>query len=305
MQARTFALVLVGLTLWLPRAASAHFVLLTPPSFTTEKSGKGAPPCGATSPLTNMVTKVKGGQPLKVSIMETVPHPGHYRIALLKSHSDPFPDPNTVVKNGSSVSAPIENPPTLPVLADGVWVHTDVLSGPQTTMVTIPNIDCPKCVLQVIEFMAEHGPNVGGGYYYHHCADLEITADGTAPPPPDAGTDPGMDAGSGGADGSGGASGDGGSSGYAGQSGEGGATASGGSTGASGGKSGGGSGGKSGGKGGSSASAGGSDEGGDQGGGDSTESKGCALGGTHRSAPVSLGGAILVGLALLRARRRK
>src|SRR5262249_53278962 len=32
------------------------------------------------------------------------------------------------------------------------------------------------------EFMAEHGPNVGGGYFYHNCADLEITADPNIPP---------------------------------------------------------------------------------------------------------------------------
>jgi hypothetical protein len=30
--------------------------------------------------------------------------------------------------------------------------------------------------------MAQHGANPGGGFYYHHCADLQITADPKLPP---------------------------------------------------------------------------------------------------------------------------
>jgi hypothetical protein len=35
--------------------------------------------------------------------------------------------------------------------------------------------------MQVIEFMAEHTANPGGGYFYHHCADLQIAADPNLP----------------------------------------------------------------------------------------------------------------------------
>ena len=35
--------------------------------------------------------------------------------------------------------------------------------------------------LQVTQFMAEHGVNADGGFYYHHCANLEITADPEKP----------------------------------------------------------------------------------------------------------------------------
>jgi len=31
--------------------------------------------------------------------------------------------------------------------------------------------------LQIEEFMAEHGYNRDGGYFYHHCAVLQITPD--------------------------------------------------------------------------------------------------------------------------------
>jgi hypothetical protein len=49
------------------------------------------------------------------------------------------------------------------------------------TDIELPNINCPKCTLQVVQFMADHGYNVPGGYSYHHCAALEITADPATP----------------------------------------------------------------------------------------------------------------------------
>jgi hypothetical protein len=49
------------------------------------------------------------------------------------------------------------------------------------TDIEIPNINCPKCVLQVIQFMADHGLNREGDYSYHHCADVAIAADPAKP----------------------------------------------------------------------------------------------------------------------------
>jgi hypothetical protein len=36
-------------------------------------------------------------------------------------------------------------------------------------------------VLQVVQFMAEHGVNNPGNFTYHHCAELQITADPAKP----------------------------------------------------------------------------------------------------------------------------
>jgi MYXO-CTERM domain-containing protein len=303
MQARTVALVLVGLFLGVPRVASAHFTLMTPKSFTTkEDGGKGGPPCG-TGPASNVVTKLTGGQMLTVTIQETTPHPGHYRIALLKSKTDTFADPAVQAVRGQSQTATIQNPPMFPVLADGVFPHTGLLPDGLkeckedvcTTQVMIPNMDCHTCTLQVIEFMAKHG----APYFYHHCADVDVTAGG-------GGGTGGAGGGEGGATGSGGSNGSqGGATGTGGASGEGGATGTGGAASgeggamaSAGGKSG--SGGKSG-KGGASSA-----EGGDEGGGDDPPpaSSGCSVGGGN-AAPFGLGGALLIGLALLRARRRR
>jgi hypothetical protein len=179
MRARAFAVTFGALMVLVPRVAKAHFILSQPPSsLSTEDGGKGLPPCGE-GIASNVVTKVQGGSPLTIRLLEFVPHPGHYRIALsLNSRAELPPDPDVVVNaNGLSVSAAIQNPPKFPILADGLFAHTDASSvRAWSAEVMLPNIDCAKCTLQVIEFMAEHGPNIGGGYFYHHCADLQIIA---------------------------------------------------------------------------------------------------------------------------------
>ena len=53
--------------------------------------------------------------------------------------------------------------------------------APWETDIELPNINCAKCTLQVIQFMADHVYNQPGGYAYHQCADLEIAADPAKP----------------------------------------------------------------------------------------------------------------------------
>lgn len=172
-----------GLALVALAAAHAHFALLQPPSsLSVENGGKGAPPCGE-GPDSNVVTQVQGGHPLAIRLSEFVYHPGHYRFALsVNSRAELPPDPDVVEDNGISVSASIQSPVRIPVLADGVFLHDEPPTDDWQTSLTLPNLNCDKCTLQIIEFMAEHGFNVGGGFFYHHCADLRITADPNLPP---------------------------------------------------------------------------------------------------------------------------
>jgi hypothetical protein len=120
-----------------------------------------------------------------VLVQETVFHPGHYRVALARTKEQLPPDPVVTTRDSErgpqSVSAPIQNPAVAPVLADGLFTHTERASGLFETDVPMPNITCKGCVLQVIEFMAEHGKNPDGDYSYHHCANVNITADTTKP----------------------------------------------------------------------------------------------------------------------------
>jgi hypothetical protein len=179
-RARALA-VTIGALVLVPPVAKAHFKLNQPPSsLAMEDGGKGSPPCGGEllAP-SNVVTRVQGGSPLAIQLLEFIPHPGHYRIALsVNSRAELPPDPDVVVNaDGLSVSAAIQSPPKFPILADGMFAHTDAFNITEWQgEVMLPNIDCAKCTLQVIEFMAEHPLNDGGGYFYHHCADLQITA---------------------------------------------------------------------------------------------------------------------------------
>jgi hypothetical protein len=173
-----------GVLIFTVSQAFAHFRFVEPPSaLSTENGGKGAPPCGEGTP-SGIVTKAQGGHPFTIRLIEFIPHPGHYRIALSVNSRTEIPrDAEAVVKDGQSVSAPIDSNPKIPVLMDGVFVHTTTPRNTEWKVdVTLPNLTCEKCTLQVTQFMAQHGLNPGGGFYYHHCADLQITADPGLPP---------------------------------------------------------------------------------------------------------------------------
>ncbi len=173
--------------------ARAHFKLLEPQGWIVE-GDNGDPqkkaPCGGTSANagtpSNIVNKIQGGQKLHIKIQETVYHPGHYRVALAVNSRAELPaDPMVMTREGArgpqSVSAEIQNPIKIPLLADGLFAHTTRPSAPWETDIEMPNINCPKCTLQIIQFMAEHGLNTDGDYSYHHCADFQITADPKKP----------------------------------------------------------------------------------------------------------------------------
>jgi len=180
--------------LLLPRAADAHFKLLAPASWLEEdKLGdpQKAAPCGGTNTdfgkPTYAVTGVQGGASLHVKVRETIYHPGHYRIALAVNSPTELPvDPPAQTMTDDkgkvmSVSAPVMDPVAPPVLADGLWPHSAKTAGPFETDVTIPNITCEHCTLQVMQFMEQHPVNNPGGFSYHHCAVLRITADPAKP----------------------------------------------------------------------------------------------------------------------------
>ena len=176
-----------------PASLVAHFKMLEPASWIVENE-RGDPqkstPCGVSADAkpSDVVTKVTGGSMLHLKVLETIYHPGHYRVALaVNSREELPPDPMTfervTEKGPRSVWAAIQSPPQLPVIADGLFQHYARPASPQTyeADIPLPNISCPKCTLQVIQFMADHAYNQPGGYSYHHCADLTITADPAKP----------------------------------------------------------------------------------------------------------------------------
>jgi MYXO-CTERM domain-containing protein len=171
----------LGATLFASGTAHAHFVLTSPPS-STEQNALGdpqkAPPCGddGTATATGMVTAYQSGQTITITIDETIYHPGHYRIALaVNDPSELPPEPEVTEGNQACGTTTIMAPPVFPVLADGVFVHNAPFGEPQSIDITLPDdVTCTNCTLQIIQFMSEHGLNVPGGCFYHHCAAISI-----------------------------------------------------------------------------------------------------------------------------------
>jgi MYXO-CTERM domain-containing protein len=197
MDVRRFLLVppalLVALA-WAAPVARAHFILSEPPSFQAQNAfgdPQKAGPCGGNGTPTGAVTRYQAGAVVHFAFQETIPHGGHYRISLgMTGQGDLPPDPPVVARDGVSISAPIQDPPQFPVLADGVNPHTSVAPGKMWTAdVKLPaNVTCDACLLQITQFMTDHGSNTGGndGFFYHHCAAITIGA--AAAPGADAGS---------------------------------------------------------------------------------------------------------------------
>ena len=178
-----------------PSAAAPHFVLMEPTNLLVQNE-LGDPqklaPCGGRSTdagtPTNVITPARGGDNLHIKIREAVFHPGHYRVALaVNSRSELPKDPETTTRESPrgpwSVTAKIDPNPKPPVLADGLFVHTErpAPGSFHETDIRLPNINCEKCTLQVIQWMGEHALNSDGDYSYHHCAEIKITANPALP----------------------------------------------------------------------------------------------------------------------------
>ena len=178
-----------------PAVLSAHFKLLEPASWLIEND-RGDPqkagPCGGTNAdwgkPSNVVGKAVGGQKLHLKIQETVYHPGHYRVALaVNSHRAAARPGNhhTGQRKGTVVHVRCHPEPATDPGARRWPVRARHEAGAHSasfeTDIQLPNINCRKCTLQVVQFMAEHAFNNPGGYSYHHCAELQITADPAKP----------------------------------------------------------------------------------------------------------------------------
>jgi uncharacterized protein (TIGR03382 family) len=154
--------------------ASAH-IKLDSPSPRTDALKAG--PCGAPGSTrgTNISTFLPG-QTITVEWDETVDHPGHYRISFDASGTDAFPDP----------VQPDDSFPT--TLVDQI---ADKNGGHYTQDVTLPNMECDNCTLQLVQVMTVSVPY---NSFYFQCADLVLSADAGS----GSGSDGGSDSSSGG-----------------------------------------------------------------------------------------------------------
>ena len=169
-------IVLLATLLSLPALASAHVDMLDPPrryGRTDLKSGPCGMPFGAAG---DVVATYAGGSTIRIEINEYVDHPGHYRVALdLDGGDDDLGDPICLTNcdDRRSPDPTFEDPEGVLVLGN----FTDEPAADQTLTVTLPDVACERCTLQVIQIMYDKRPyTLGGDDNYYRCADIAITS---------------------------------------------------------------------------------------------------------------------------------
>jgi hypothetical protein len=272
-----------------------------------------AGPCGRTAGTRGShIYSYKPGETITVSIVEYVPHPGYFRIAFDNDGDDGFKEPASIKPVDPNRACPDSNPgdhcgasdfyntPAVLPNMDNLNPHlAGAANQKYTWQVTLPNVECTNCTLQIIQVMEDdlfHGaydptPGVGVEDIYHQCIDLVLAANADGgltnvdAGSSSGGTSGGSSSGTSGTGGSSGTSGTGSSSGTSG-------------TGSSSGTSGTGSSGTSG----TSGSSSGNGAGGSSG--SSSQPGGCAMTNGSSAGATSLGLLAAVGL-LFSARRRR
>jgi len=171
------------------------------------------------------------GQTITVTLVETIPHPSYFRFAFQANGDNEFKEPASIKPIDPARPCPIDSgdhcctasncsdfyntPNVLPGM-DNLNPHLAGAAGAKYTWaVTLPNVECDNCTLQVIQVMEDnqfHGdydptPNVGVEDIYHQCIDLVLTRGAT---PGDGGAGGGGGGGGGGGSGGGGGGGSGG-----------------------------------------------------------------------------------------------
>ncbi len=173
-------------------AALAHVQIVAPKQrHTLQKDG----PCGEEGGTRSQnVCEFQPGATITVQWDETIEHPGHFRISFDEDGVDNLIDPADYDD--------FDNSPA--VLEDAIPDRdTDIDGNPRYSMlVTLPDVECDNCTLQLIQVMTDKppwGPG-GGNDIYYQCSDLVLSRDAPDEPAPGCGAEAtgGEDAGSGG-----------------------------------------------------------------------------------------------------------
>ncbi len=164
--------------------AFAHVDLLSPPARlngqASDQLKKG--PCGQNANMrtADKVTTFTPGQKVDIKIKEYVQHTGYFAVAFDPDGDNNFPFP---IANMDDVNEDTDNPKTtFPLSATVLGLRTDKekdcygenAANECTISVTIPNVNCANCTLQVIQFMYDKLGDGNDNEYYYQCADIKI-----------------------------------------------------------------------------------------------------------------------------------
>jgi hypothetical protein len=155
--------------------ALAHVRFISPtPRHPTPAQGEDntikTAPCGVANDERttdeSRITVFEPGETITIEFAETIDHPGFYRVSFDDDGQDAFDTPLS--------RSEVQETPTLPVLLDDI---DDQNGGGYSVDVTLPNIECENCTLQLIQVMSsEQSWNANDVYYT--CADIALRGTG-------------------------------------------------------------------------------------------------------------------------------
>jgi hypothetical protein len=155
-------------------AADAHLRVTQPTTRYGDQQKVG--PCGVAGGVRSQnVHTFRPGATITIVWEEFINHPGHYRISFDDDGDDDFVDPAAIDDFYSAPSVLVDDIP-------------DKNGGTYEYELTLPEIECHNCTLQVIQVMYDKPPFGNGNDMYYQCIDLILS--NSAPETPDPG-DPG------------------------------------------------------------------------------------------------------------------
>lgn len=158
---------------------------------------------------TGAVFTYKPGETISVSLAEYIRHPGYFRIAFDAEGYDDFVDPRWIVAldpEGRAGGCPIDGSDQCrigdqatdgdffnneTVLMDNLNPHVrETAQSSYTWEVTLPDLECDDCVLQIIQVMEDPAGTAHGVYntttqndqndVYHQCIAIVLSDDAIA-----------------------------------------------------------------------------------------------------------------------------
>lgn len=182
----------LGVGLWAAPAA-AHIELLAPAARYSPDQQKSEP-CGHPDnpPGAGPVATYQAGETITIQFDEFVDHGGHFRVALDPTGTDAFASPTGFEDFYNSPEVLLDEIP-------------DMAGGMYSVDVTLPDVPCDPCTLQLIQVMNDGAWGPGNSDLYFQCADIVIegagggtAGDGTAGDGTAGGGDDGSTSGQGG-----------------------------------------------------------------------------------------------------------
>ena len=185
MRTRVLFLIAGALVVITTTASYAHVDINWPPM---RNGNQKIGPCENTDAKTPVT--LRGGSTLTIRITETIQHPGHFRVLFDRdtSNGEDFPLHQACDEELSPGELPVDTTILTDRLLPAPGKHCADFDSPATRTpvnnaeysfdVTLPDIECENCAIQVVQVMtdkAEVWSNQGGSGLYFRCADVRLS----------------------------------------------------------------------------------------------------------------------------------